>query len=67
MTPEHLNFSEYQKALERLRRRAHARRAVMTRGLTTSIEMPVLDEQELHDRDLCERWQERHGFSSDGS
>jgi hypothetical protein len=66
MAPESLNFSDYQQALERLRHRAHARRAVMTRGLATSVEMPILDEQEMRDRDLCQQWQLHHGFASDG-
>ena len=66
VTPEPMTFFDYQQALERLRRRAHQRRAVMFRGLNTSMEMPLLDEQEMRDRELCQRWQDQYGFSSDG-
>lgn len=38
----------------------------MTRGIATSVEMPILDDQEMRDRELCQRWQEEYGFSSDG-
>ena len=31
----------------------------MFRGLNTSMEMPLLDEQELRDRELCQRWQDQ--------
>lgn len=34
----------------------------MFRGLATSFEMPALDEEEVADRNLCQRWTERHGF-----
>lgn len=64
MTTEPPNFLEYSLALQRLRRRAHLRRAVMTRGMNTSIEMPMLDEEEIRDRHLCQLWQEQHGFAS---
>ena len=65
MSPQQPSFHEYQSALQRLRRRAHLRRAVMTRGVTNSIEMPILDEQEMADRELCDIWNERHGFFQD--
>lgn len=55
-------FQQYQEALQRLRRRTHLRRATMFRGLATSFEMPALDEEEVADRNLCQRWTERHGF-----
>ena len=62
MTSPTPNFQDYQQALERLRRRALQRRAVMTSGVNTSFEMPILDEQEIQDRELCQRWQDLHGF-----
>ena len=58
------SFGEYQAALERLRRRAHQRRAVITRGLMASVEMPILDEQELLDRETCQAWEDKHGFQA---
>ena len=57
-------FDEYQSAQKRLQTRARQRRAVITRGLNASIEMPVLDEQELWDQYLCEKWQEINGFQA---
>lgn len=69
MTPEQPappTFAEYQNALERLRRRAHLRRAVMIRGVTASMEMPALDEEEMHDHQVCSEWQNRHGFCLPG-
>lgn len=62
MSSSNPKFQDYQEALERLRVRAMQRRAVMTRGVATSIEMPILDEQELNDRELCQQWQDQHGF-----
>jgi hypothetical protein len=60
------NFQDYQAALQRLRRRAHLRRAVMTRGLSQSVEMPILDQEEIQDRELCEMWQQENGFCPHG-
>lgn len=34
----------------------------MTRGVTNSVEMPILDEEELSDRLLCQKWNDKNGF-----
>ena len=57
-------FQEFQAAQKRLQTRARKRRAVITRGVNTSVEMPVLDDQEIWDQNLCEKWQERYGFQA---
>lgn len=49
-----------------MRRRAHLRRAVMTRGVTASLEMPAYDEQEWRDGEICSKWQTQHGFCLPG-
>lgn len=66
MSPSPPTFQEYSQALDRLRRRAHLRRAVMTRGLSTSLEMPCLDDDEIRDRQLCQCWQDENGYYPSG-
>lgn len=67
MSTQSPSFHEYQQALQRLRRRAHLRRAAMFRGVTTSVEIPILDEQELRDQQICQVWNESNGFCPEGS
>jgi len=64
--PRELTFQDYTEALKRLRRRAHMRRAVMTRGVSQSVEMPMLDEEEARDRMVCQQWQQKNGFYPSG-
>jgi hypothetical protein len=60
-------FQDYHQALQRLQRRARLRRAVMTRGVNTSFEIPVLDDEEIRDRQICRLWQDRHTYFGEGS
>jgi len=53
---------EYMQALHRLRRKAMKRKAVMTRGFNISVELPALDEEEIRDKQICQRFQETSGF-----